>query len=198
MVKKILYIFDSRQKRNTVILMIITLIGSFIELLGVSAIMPIVSVVTDNSIIERNPKYALVANILNIHDAKTYVLVMAMFLIVVYILKNLFICMQYNLQYRFVYNNQRRLSKKMLDYHIHQDYLYHTATNISVLQRNIASDVNFCFDVILNILSFANEATVCVVLVIYLAVVDITSTLCMAGLMVILLIAQLCRLLQEL
>jgi len=71
----------------------------------------------------------------------------------------------------------------MLDYYIHQDYLYHTSTNVSVLQRNIASDVNFFFDVILNILSFTNEATVCVVLVVYLAIVDVTSTLCMAGLM---------------
>lgn len=189
MLKKIAYIFDARQKRNTVILLIITLIGSFIELLGVSAIMPIVTVVTNNSVIDTNPKYKLVADLFNIHDAKSYVLMMALLLIIVYIFKNLFICMQYNLQYKFVYNNQRRLSKKMLDYYIHQDYLYHTATNVSVLQRNIASDVNFCFDVILNILSFANEATVCVALVTYLAVVDVTSTLCMAGLMLVFLAA---------
>lgn len=189
MIKKISYIFDRRQKRNTVILLFITLIGSFIELLGVSAIMPIVTVVTDNTVIEKDTKYALIARMFNIHDARTYVFVMAMVLIVVYILKNVFICMQYNLQYRFVYNNQRRLSKKMLDYYIRQDYLYHTATNVSILQRNIASDVNFCFDVILNILSFTNEATVCVVLVVYLMIVDTTSTLCMAGIMILFLIA---------
>ena len=189
MIKKILYIFDARQKRNAVILMFMTLIGSFIELLGVSAIMPLVSVVTDNSIIETNAKYKLVADILNIHDAKTYVLVMALVLIIVYIIKNVYICLQYNFQYRFVYNNQRRMSKKMLEYYIRQDYLYHTATNVSVLQRNIASDVNFCFDVVLNLLSFVNEATVVVVLVIYLSIVDFVSTISIALLLGLFLLA---------
>lgn len=185
MIKKILYIFDARQKRNAVILMIITLIGSLVELLGVSAIMPLVSVVTDNSIINTNPTYATFGRIFGIDDAKEYVLVMAMCLIVVYIIKNLVICLQYNIQYRFVYNNQRLISKQMLEYYVHQDYLYHTATNVSILQRNIEYDVNFCFDVILNMLTFFNETMVCVVLVAYLAMVDPASTLSMAGVLVV-------------
>lgn len=185
MLKKISYIFTKRQKRNTVILLFLTLIGSCIELVGVSAIMPLVSVVSDPSIIETDTKYRLVGNILGIHDARTYVLALAMFLIVVYIVKNVYVCMQYNLQYRFVYNNQQRLSKQMLDYYVHQDYLYHTATNVSVLQRNISSDVNFCFDVVLNMLSFTNEALVCIAIVTYLAVVDFSSTIAIAILMIL-------------
>lgn len=180
MIKKLAYIFDKRQKRNTVIMLFITLIGSFIELLGVSAIMPLVSVVSDNSIIEKNPTYKMVGDILGIKDARTYVLYMAIFLIVVYVVKNMYLCMQYNLHYRFVYNNQQRLSLKLLDYYIHQDYLYHTATNVSILQRNIASDVNFCFDVVLNMLSFITESLTCIMLVIYLAVVDFASTMAIA------------------
>lgn len=188
MIKKISYIFDARQKRNVVILLFITVIGSFIELLGVSAIMPLVSVVSDNSIIETNPNYKMLGDLLGIHDARTYVLYMAIFLIFVYVVKNMYICMQYNIQYRFVYNNQQKLSLQMLDYYIHQNYLYHTSTNVSVLQRNIASDVNFCFDVVLNMLSFTNEALACIVLVTYLAIVDFTSTMAIAVLLMVFLI----------
>ena len=185
MLKKISYIFNKRQKRNVVILLFVMLIGSFVELLGVSAIMPLVTVVTDNDIINTDAKYKLIADIFNVHDQRRYVLLMAIFLIVVYIAKNLFICMQYNVQYRFVYNNQRNLSRKLFDFYIHQDYLYHTGTNVAVLQRNISNDVNFFFDVVLNMLYFANEAIVCVVLVSYLAIVDPVSTFAIAGILLI-------------
>lgn len=185
MLKQIYYILDKRQRRNACILMFATLIGSFIELLGVSAIMPLVTVVTDNSVIETNPIYSKIADIFNLHEPRVFVVAMAVFLIVVYVVKNLYICMQYNVQYRFTYNSQRKLSKIMLDYYVHQDYLFHTNTNVSVLERNIGSDVNFCFDALLNMLSFSNEAIVVVVLVIYLAIVDPVSTFTMAGILAV-------------
>ena len=185
MIKKISYIFNSRQKRNVFILMIVMLIGSFIELLGVSAIMPLVTVVTDSSVIETDSKYSYIADMLNIHEPRKFVLVMAIFLIIVYIIKNLYICMQYNVQYRFIYNNQRLLSRELLDYYVHQNYLYHTQTNVAILQRNISSDVNFFFDVVLNMLYFSNEALVCIVLVCYLAIVDPVSTFSIAGILMV-------------
>ena len=185
MLKKIAYIFDKRQKRNVVILLFIMLIGSFVELLGVSAIMPLVTVVTDNDVINTDAKYKFIADVFNVHEPRKYVLLMAIFLIVVYIAKNLFICMQYNVQYRFIYNNQRRLSKQLFDYYIHQNYLYHTQTNVAILQRNLSNDVNFCFDVVLNMLYFVNEAIVCVVLVSYLAIVDPVTTLAIAGILLV-------------
>lgn len=189
MIKKTFVIFDKKQKRDTIILLFMTLIGSCMELLGVSAIMPLVSVITDNSVIEKNDKYALIANALNIRDAKTFVLVMAIFLIFVYVIKNVFICLQYHFQYKFIYDNQRKLSKQMLDHYIHQNYLYHTSTNVAVVQRNIASDVAACFDAILNMLFFTNEVVVVLVLIVYLAAVDIVSTLSMGGVLGVFLLA---------
>lgn len=185
MLKKIAYIFDKRQKRNVWILLVVMLIGSFVELLGVSAIMPLVSVVTDNNIINTDPKYKLIADIFNVHEPRKYVLLMAIFLIVVYIAKNLFICMQYNVQYRFIYNNQRNLAKKLFDFYIHQNYLYHTQTNVAILQRNLTNDVSFSFDVVLNMLYFANETIVCTILVGYLAIVDPISTFAIAGILLV-------------
>lgn len=183
MLKKIAYIFDKRQKRNVGILMIVMLIGSFVELLGVSAIMPLVSVVTNNDIINTSPKYKLIADIFNVHEPRKYVLLMAIFLIVVYIAKNLFICMQYNVQFRFIFNNQRKLSIELFEFYINQSYLYHSQTNVAVLQRNLSNDVTFCFNVVLNMLYFVNESIVCLVLVAYLAVVDPISTFAIAGIL---------------
>ena len=52
MLKKISYVLDRRQKRNLVLLLVIILLGAFVELLGVSAIMPVTSVALDPGSIE--------------------------------------------------------------------------------------------------------------------------------------------------
>ena len=44
MFKKINYVLDRRQKTNLSVLLVIILIGAFVELLGVSAIMPLIDV----------------------------------------------------------------------------------------------------------------------------------------------------------
>ena len=44
MLKKVSYVLDRRQKINLGILLFIILIGAFVELLGVSAVMPLINV----------------------------------------------------------------------------------------------------------------------------------------------------------
>ena len=44
MIKKINYVLDRRQKINLCILLVIIFIGAFVELLGVSAVMPLIDV----------------------------------------------------------------------------------------------------------------------------------------------------------
>lgn len=53
MLKKINYVLDKRQKINLCILLVIILISAFVELLGVSAILPIVNIALDPSYIEK-------------------------------------------------------------------------------------------------------------------------------------------------
>ena len=48
----------------------------------------------------------------------------------------------YSLQYRFVFNNQQRLSVRMMKSYMQQDYLFHVSKNVAEFQRNITSDVN--------------------------------------------------------
>ena len=181
MIKKILYILDRRQKRNIVILLFIILINSFIELLGVAMIMPVVTVVTNPSVVHDNSMYALLGNVFGVSEVGEYVLLLCVGLIIIYILKNLFIVFQTNIQVKFVYNNQRRLSIRMLQCYVNQDYLYHVAHNISELNRNISTDVSQFWNLILQILQFATESFVCVMLVGYLMIQDTISTLCIAG-----------------
>lgn len=181
MIKKILYILDGRQKRNFLILSVVIMLGSFVELLGVALITPIVTVITDETIIENNIYYRKIGEIFHLSGSRDFVLFFIVAIIAVYFVKNLYILMQNYLQYRYIYNNQRRITTRFMRHYMHKEYLFHTSTNIADIQRNIVSDVNRFFDALLNVFYCFNEGLICIVLVLYLAILDPVSTLAIAG-----------------
>lgn len=183
MIKKINYVLDRRQKINLCILLVIIFIGAFVELLGVSAIMPLIDVAMNPETIDEKWYFVLIRKYTGITDANQMILFLAVLLIVIYILKNVYVMVMYSLQYRFVFNNQQRLSVRMMKSYMRQDYLFHVSKNVAEFQRNITSDVNGFFTIVLNVLQFLAEFSVSAALVIFLFVQDWVSTMAVAVLL---------------
>ncbi len=183
MIKKINYVLDRRQKINLCILLVIIFIGAFVELLGVSAIMPLIDVAMNPETIDEKWYFVLIRKYTGITDANQMILFLAVLLIVIYILKNVYVMVMYSLQYRFVFNNQQRLSVRMMKSYMQQDYLFHVSKNVAEFQRNITSDVNGFFTIVLNVLQFLAEFSVSAALVIFLFVQDWVSTMAVAVLL---------------
>ena len=165
MFKKINYVLDRRQKTNLSVLLVIILIGAFVELLGVSAIMPLIDVAMEPGTIGEKWYFVLISKNTGITDANQMIVLLAFVLIAIYILKNIYVTMMYSLQYRFIFNNQQRLSVRMMKSYMQQDYLFHVSRNVAEFQRNIVNDVNGFYTVTLNALQFLAEFSVSVVLV---------------------------------
>lgn len=185
MVKKICYVLDKRQKRNFLILSAIIIIGSLVELLGVAVIAPLVAIVSDETIIHTDEIYVLIGKVLHISTVYQYVLVFIFSIIVIYIIKNMYIIMQNYFQYKYIFNNQRRISTKLMTFYLQKPYLYHVNTNVADIQRNITTDVNAMFDAMLNIFYIFNETLVCALLVIFLAYEDLVSTILMGSILLL-------------
>ncbi|MFG6342629.1 MAG: ABC transporter ATP-binding protein/permease [Lachnospiraceae bacterium] len=183
MIKKINYVLDRRQKINLCILLVIIFIGAFVELLGVSAIMPLIDVAMNPETMDEKWYFVLIRKYTGITDANQMILFLAVLLIVIYILKNVYVMVMYSLQYRFVFNNQQRLSVRMMKSYMQQDYLFHVSKNVAEFQRNITSDVNGFFTIVLNVLQFLAEFSVSAALVIFLFVQDWVSTMAVAVLL---------------
>lgn len=182
MYKKIRYILDREQKIKLVIMLIVILIGALFELLGVSAIMPLISVATNPTAVGDKWYLVLVQDFFGFSEVKQLIVFLALALVIVYIAKNVYISMMYNLQYRFIFNNQKRLAVKMMNSYMHQNYLFHVSRNVAELQRNVTEDVNGFYTVVLNAMQFIAEASVCAVLAVFLMRVDVMTTLVVAGL----------------
>ena len=185
MIRKILYVLDGRQRRNLLIIFVMMFIGAFVELLGVSSVAPLVDVVSDPNTMRTNPLYAGICQIFQIHDPRTFVLVVAAGMIVLYVLKNLYVILENEVQYRFIYHNQKKLSTRMLDCYLYEDYLDHINKNVADLHRNITTDIANFFYSVIRILQFCMELLVCITLFIYLLFKDIEVTAIVTGLLVV-------------
>ena len=183
MLNKISYILNRYQKIRLVILLFMIFVGSFVELIGVSAVLPLVSAVITPDIIRTDKKYRFLSDILGTQDIRTFILYMALILVGIYILKNVYITCMYDVTYRFTYNNQRRVAIRLMRCYMGQDYIFHTSQNVADLMRNITTDVNGFFIVVINVLQLITETAVCVVLTVFLMIQDITTTLLLIALL---------------
>ena len=179
-IKIILKILDKGQRKNFSALFIMMFFGAYVELLGVGLILPLVNVISNPEIINGGI-YKTVGDLFNLQGINQYVSFFSITLITVYILKNIYLIVEYDLQYKFVYSGQRDLMVRILSCYINEDYIYHVNHNTMELQRNIINDVEMVFQALLHLIQLLTEVMVCIVLILLLLITDLFSTLTVSG-----------------
>ena len=186
-VKKLNYIFDARQKREVFWLFIIICIGSGLELMGVSVILPIISGIMAPDHMLEEPVYLWIYETLNFTSVKPLIMLLLISLVIVYFVKNLFLIFMYNRQYRFIFENQRILADRMVKCYMSQPYLFHVSKSSAELLRNINEDTGNFFGALQAGIKLLTEVMVCAVLGIFLLVKDKTITISVVALLAIML-----------
>ncbi|MBD5393047.1 MAG: ABC transporter ATP-binding protein [Lachnospiraceae bacterium] len=181
--KKMNYILDGKQKIQLAGILIMIVIGSVLELLGVSAILPLINVALNPEIISQNEYYIYAANMLGINEVSDFIKVFSILLCIIYVVKSCYLVVSKNIQLKFSYELQRRISIKLMDSYLHEDYLFHVSHNVSELQRNIQSDVSSLFLTISAVMNLLVELITCLLLVGLLLVTDITTTTLLVGIL---------------
>lgn len=177
MLNELRYIFNRKQKIGLVLLLIAIGIGTVLELLGVTIIMPFISVVMDPLSISKKWYLSWMYDTFQFSSDTTFMIFLAILLIVVYLIKNIYLCVMYNLQYHFTFSNQRKLAYRMLECYMRQPYSFHLSHNSADLIRNVNNDVSMMFLGVLAILQLITEACVSIVLGIFLFIQDKTITI---------------------
>lgn len=183
--KKISYIFTGRQKVRLVILFFMTVVAGLLETLGVSAVLPLTSIILNPRLLETNKIYHTIAELFNIKSVSGFVVIASIGLIIVYVVKNVYLMAQYYIQLRFNMNCKRDISSRLMKCYINQDYLYHSTHNVAELNRNVIGDVTAFFNMVQAFFSLAAEIITCVFILVYLIVVDVVTTIFLLIILVI-------------
>ena len=175
--KKVGYIFDKKQKAMAALLFVSIVIGAFVELLGVTVILPFISTLMNPQKILENSLAAWTYEKGGFQSINDFIVFLALGVIVVYILKNIYVYWMHSMQYRFTYENQRRLSYKMMRCYMDQPYVFHLNHNSAELSRNINEDVVSFFEAVLASLQLASEGSVCLAILLLLLYQDKSITI---------------------
>lgn len=182
-IRTYLEIFDKKQKLHIIILFFMVLVGAVLETLGVSMIIPMVTAVLEPNIIESNSSVRKVCEIMHIDNSQSFLMLMMISIIVVFIFKNMYIIFLNYVQYRFIYNNQFRMTLRLMRQFVRKPYEYFLNNNFNYIKRVVTADANNLFAMLLNLIKFATEVIVLVGLLILLLVVDWKMTFFIAMLL---------------
>lgn len=184
MLKKLGYIFDKKDKWKIAALLFAVVVGSFLELLGVTIFMPFINIIEKPQSIQTTWYLKWAYDLFQFRSAQGFLIGVSVCIIVIYIVKNVYLIAEKSYIYRFSYNMQMKLSTRLLDTYMKEPYTFHLNKNIATLQRSLQEDTSKFMQVVLYSLELVAELAVCFVLVVYLLFVSKSITIIVLGLLV--------------
>src|SRR5574344_315549 len=183
--KKLNVLLDKKQKTQMAGLVVLMLVGGVLESFGITMIVPIMQIVLDPEKTKSNGALSLIYKGLNMQSTAQFACFMMLMMILVFVIKNIFLFWMNKAELKFVYTNQFATSRRMMINFMQRPYEYYLNAETSVIQRNITSDVNNMYGLIMSLLQLTSEIIVFVCLVSILLYEDAKMTALIAGLLIL-------------
>jgi ABC-type multidrug transport system fused ATPase/permease subunit len=171
-IKKLRYILDKKQKINICILGVMVFIGGVIETLGVSALIPVVLVLISPDSAMENKYFKFAMELFHTNDVQSFIIVLLVALIFLYIFKNAYLLFLANEQARFIAFNRNKLISQVLREFLNRPYEFYLDADIPTVFRLTDSDIPNVFQILLSLISLVSEAIVFVLVCTLLFIMD--------------------------
>ncbi len=185
-IKKLQILLDKKQKRTMAGLMVLMVIGAFLQTAGVGLLVQVVNIVIDPAAVQNSRIASWVYNLFGSPDYETFAVSIMALLIATFVVKNVFLFVQQKLTFAFVYTNQFRTSERMMRNYLRRSYEFYLNADTAVVQRSITSDVNNMYALILALLQMMSDGVVSLFIIIYCFITNGTMTVLLAVVMLIL------------
>ncbi|MDR0221084.1 MAG: ATP-binding cassette domain-containing protein [Lachnospiraceae bacterium] len=181
LLKKINFILDKQQKKQFVLLGVLVFVGGFLETLGVTALIPAITVVLNPellmSFIADSEFLSGIYNFLGIESFSQLAAGLLIGIVAVFVVKNLFALFLASRQASFIYMGKIVTVSRVLRGFLNRPYEAYLGTNIPAFMRLIDSDIPKSYALIMAVLQLTSEIVVAVLLFILLVVSDWQFTL---------------------
>lgn len=187
--KKFYRLLNRHQKNRVVILFFMMLIGACFEVLGVSMMLPLVTAVMNPDIITENALCAWICQAFHLSDHVSFVIWCIVALVFIYIIKAVYLTIEYSIQYRFVFNNRFMTQTRLLEAYLRRPYEYFLSAQSGEIIRIVQEDTNNSFNMLIVILSFLTETVVSAAVILAIFVINPFMTVCVAAMLLLLMLA---------
>ncbi|HAS90224.1 MAG TPA: ABC transporter ATP-binding protein [Desulfovibrio sp.] len=200
MIKKIKGLLNPAQKRSIFGLVVLSILISGIETVGISAILPFISVASDFSLVTDNKYYQFAYNLFGFSDMQAFVVAFGFVLVGFYLSRGIFnLCYMYFIQ-RYSQGIFLSLATKIFSNYVHIKYQDMTTRNSSDLSKKLITETTNAAMFFYSLLLLISELFVSSFLYTALLVVNWKVTLILTGflgLMVLLLVKVISRLIKK-
>ena len=179
-VKKLRVLLDKKQKRTMAGLMVLMIIGAFLQTAGVGMLVQSVNVVIDPQVLEKSALARGFYDFLGCRDFKSFSITVMALLVAVFAAKNAFLFIQQKLTFAFVYTNQFATSERMMRNYLRRGYEFYLNADTAVVQRSITSDVNNMYALILALLQLLSDGVMSLFVVGYCLMTNGVMTVLLA------------------
>ncbi len=141
---KLLNVLDKKQKKYGILVFALSLLGAFLEVLGVGVILPLVEALLSTDSIIGNKWVQFVVQHLNLQVANStdVVTIMLAVVIILFIVKNAYFIFLSWVRAKYSVKVSRELSSKMLRAYMNRGYEFFLVHNTADISRNINGDVS--------------------------------------------------------
>lgn len=184
LIKKTLYMMNRSQKVLCFLVLIITAIGSLLECLGVSLIIPLVNVIQNPDSIFQSGYFKNISFV----QTMTYYQAVGFIggcVILLYIIKNLFFISMSWVRSKFSCKIQREMAVKMLTSYLSRGYQFFLNKNWGELSRGVVGDTAAVYNVLNATLRLLSEAFTIVLICGFMFITDWIMAVSMVALALI-------------
>ena len=169
MLKKLRYIFDHKEKLHIAFLLVLIVIGSFFELMGVAVFMPFIYYIMDPAgTVDNYPFIQTVYDRIGCGSQREFIVFLALVIGFIYIIKNLFLIFEQNAILTFSYSTRMNIATKLLATYMREPYTFHLKRNIAESQRALQTDTQQFMLLLTNSLQLMAEGMVVLVIGLFL------------------------------
>lgn len=170
-------ILNQKEKKCLLGMFSLYFIAAFFEMLGVTAIIPFISVLLDpEQLMESNYLRGLIG-LMDIHGSDELLIVIGCILILIYLVKNIILFLVRWIQNVYQCKVQQELSTRMLRFYMRRPYEFFVNTNSAEIHRGINEDVIGVYEVIRDLMALVSELMTAVLILLSVFIMNIVMSI---------------------
>lgn len=177
--QKVFGLLSKKEKNTSCLIFGLMLIGMSLEMLSIGLIIPIISLLSQQELVENN--YPFLKVIIEQFGSPEYeqIIIGAMIILaLVYLVKNLFLAGLVWFQNRFVFGIQANHTQRLFKLYLKQPYTFHLQHNSAQLIRNVQVEIGlFASNVIKPLLQLITEVLVFIGLCALMLSIELVGTI---------------------
>lgn len=174
---KLNYIMSRQQKIRWLFVLICIILGSFVELLSLTCILPLLQSMLSPETLLENKYISAVCDSIGIDKSGGLFGWVCLVTVLVYLIKNSYLYFSTYVSQKYNREFQRDLSTDMLEAYMSQPYEFFLENNSASMLRGINEDVAGAYEIIRSLFSFVSYTITAVLIIIYLINTDLAMTL---------------------